>query len=131
MVMMEGMEYQEKQGKTVLFPEEFCSIIVDGVDQSTFGLPKFVTESESEDERGRAVKICLTGLLEHKKPAISYLYTVKEEHKTGANHVLETIDRFIFDLAASGLLLPMLYVQVYNCKERTKIDKCLRVWSFS
>lgn len=38
----------KKQGKAVLFLENFCSIIDDGANQSAFGLPHFVAKSKEQ-----------------------------------------------------------------------------------
>ena len=47
-----------------LHSSKYCSIIVDGADQSAFGLPHFTTKPKSN--RGHALKVKLIGLLEHK-----------------------------------------------------------------
>lgn len=83
-----------KQDKAVVSPEKLSSIIVDSQDQSTFGLPHSVTKSK--DDRGTAVKSRLIGLLENKKPANFYLYTMTVEHLRGANQIVETIHRIFF-----------------------------------
>lgn len=42
MEMREQTEYENKQDKSVLFPENCCSIIADGADKSSFGMPLFI-----------------------------------------------------------------------------------------
>lgn len=126
-VMKEQMEHIKKQDKEILSLEKFWYIIFNGKYQSALVLSHFITNSKNE--RSRTLKTRLIGLLEHKKPANLYLYTTTKKQEPGASHVLETMHRFISDLAASGQLPPTLYVQVKNCTKGDEIDTCLRVWS--
>lgn len=71
MVVEELMEHKKKQSKAKLFPQKFCSVILDGVDQLAFAWPHFLMKAKVE--RCRALKICLKGLVEHKRPANLYL----------------------------------------------------------
>ena len=45
MVWRERMEYQKKAERAILNPKQFCSICVDGADQSAFGLPHFAVKT--------------------------------------------------------------------------------------
>ena len=45
-----------------LEPNRYLSIIVDGADQSAYGLPHFCTLTK--DQRGHAMKVKLVGILE-------------------------------------------------------------------
>lgn len=85
--MKEQMEYKKKQDKAISLPEKFCSIIIDGAGASAFGQHHFVTKSKHE--RDRALKARLKGLVELKKPAYFYLYTMTEDHEMAAKGIAE------------------------------------------
>lgn len=117
-VSRERMAYQKKKDRARLRGSEFCSIIVDGADQSAFGLPHFTTTPKSQ--RGHALKVKLVGLLEHKLENQLYLYTMTQEHETGANHIVEVLHRFINAKASEGPLPPKFFVQLDNCTRENK-----------
>lgn len=73
-------------------PSDYMSIVVDGADQSAFGLPHFVTVTK--DTKGHAIKIKLVGLIEHGVDNRIALYTMSENFETGANHVVECLHRY-------------------------------------
>lgn len=54
MVMQEQMEHKMNQNKSILFPQKFSSIMLDGLDQSAFVLPLF--EANPEHEQHNALK---------------------------------------------------------------------------
>lgn len=62
MVLSEQMHYCAKQKKAKISPAQFCSIIVDGVDQPEFGFLYFMTKAK--DVRQRALKVRLIGSLD-------------------------------------------------------------------
>ena len=62
-IARERREYKKKKDKARLQPTEYLSMIVDGADQSAFGLPHFVIKTK--DDRGHSLKVRLLGLLEH------------------------------------------------------------------
>ncbi len=114
----ERLEYQKKKDRAKLDPSEYCSIIVDGADQQAFGIPHFITKTKNQ--KGFSLKVNLIGLLEHGISNNLYLYTMTEDHETGANHIIETIHRFINDRRTKGPLSPKFFVQVDNCSRENK-----------
>ena len=112
------MEYQKKKDRARLNQAEFCSLIVDGADQSAFGLPHFTTKPKSQ--RGHALKVKLIGLFEHLIENRLTLFTMTEEIETGANHVIEVIHRFLNAKRSEGALPPTLFVQLDNCSGENK-----------
>lgn len=118
MVALERREYKMKRDRAILRPDDFCSIIVDGADQSAFGLPHFITTTKQV--RGHAMKVKLVGLLEHGKPNKLRLLTMTEEHETGANHIVEAIHRFLLDRARQCVLPRTLFIQLDNCTRENK-----------
>lgn len=101
-VTRERREYYKKRDNAVIHPEDCCSIIVPGADQSAFGLPHFVTKRKVEN--GHALKVKLIGVLEHRRHNQLYLFTMTEQHETGANHIIEAIHQFIHHKSKASTL---------------------------
>lgn len=70
------------------------SIIIDGSDQSAFGLSHLATTTK--DLRGNSIKMRLIVLLDH-CPAKHWLtlFTLGEENDTGPNNFIEALHRFL------------------------------------
>ncbi len=118
MVNDERMEYQKKKDRARLNPSEYCSIIIDGADQRAYGLPHFVTKTK--EQKGLAMKLKVIGLLEHDLQNVLHIFTMTEEHETGANHVVECIHRFLNSRRNRGVLPRILFVQMDNCTRENK-----------
>lgn len=95
MVSMERRQYNIKRDRDTLSHADLCSITIDGADQCAFGLPHFMTTTKQKLEN--SLKVKLVGLLEHGKPNTLRLFTMTEEHKTGANHIVAKEPRFLLD----------------------------------
>ncbi len=114
----ERMYYQKKRDRARLEGARYCSVIVDGADQSAFGLPHFTSSTKSQ--RGQAMKVKLVGVLEHSIENALTLHTMTEEHATGANHIVEAIHRFLNGRRAAGPLPPTFFLQLNNCSRENK-----------
>ncbi len=114
----ERREYKKKRDKARLQPTQYLSIIVDGADQSPFGLPHFMIKTK--DDRGHTLKVRLIGLLEHNQQNRLRLFTLTEEYPTGANHVIEAIHRFLGERVNQATLPRTFYLQVDNCTRENK-----------
>ena len=108
----------KKRDKARLQPDQFLSIIIDGADQSAFGLAHFMVKSK--DDRGHALKVRLIGLLEHNQLNRLRLFTLTEEYPTGANHVVEAVHRFLTDRINQSVFPRTFYIQVDNCTKENK-----------
>ena len=117
-VSRERLYYKMKRDKASLHPAEQWSIIMDGADQSAFGIPHFVEKTKGQ--RGHALKVKLVGILEHARENVLRLLTVTEEHETGSNHIVEALHRFIQDRSSSSSVPPRLYIQLDNCTRENK-----------
>ena len=117
-IARERREYKKKRDYARLQPNKYLSIIVDGADQSAFGLPHFMIKTK--DDRGHSLKVRLIGLLEHNQQNKLRLFTLTEEFPTGANHVVEAIHRFLSDRVHSSELPRTFYIQVDNCVKENK-----------
>lgn len=60
--MSERREYRKKSEMAILYPKEFCSMIIDGADQSAFRLPHFAVKTKGLT--GHAMQAKLVGVLE-------------------------------------------------------------------
>ncbi len=118
MVGRERREYKKKRDKARLQPTEYMSMIVDGADQSAFGLPHFMIKTK--DDRGHTIKVRLVGLLEHNQVNKLRLFTLTEEFPSGANHVIEAIHRFLAERINESALPRVFYIQVDNCTKENK-----------
>lgn len=114
----ERMEYQKKKDRSRLNPSDYCSIIIDGADQRAYGLPHFTTKTK--EQKGLAMKLKVIGLLEHDVQNVLHVYTMTEEHETGANHVIECIHRFLNTRRNKSPLPRTLFVQMDNCTRENK-----------
>lgn len=101
-VMSDRLQYQKRQNNAILYPDRYFSTIIDGVDQSTFAIFYIVTKTTYI--KGKAMKFRLIKVLEHHKANILHLFTMGGEHETGANHVVETLHRFVTHLASCRCL---------------------------
>ena len=79
-IAQERMEYKRKRDIAVFNPNEAWSVIIDGADQTAFGLPHFHTNIKSQ--RGHTMKVKLVGLLEQNVGNKLRLLTMIEDHKT-------------------------------------------------
>jgi len=123
MVMRERREYMKKCQKAGLHPAEYCSVIIDGADQSAFGLPHFTFKTK--DTKGHSLKVKLVGLLEHGPVKHLSLYTMTEEYETGANHVIEVLHRSLSSKHETSGLPHTLFIQVATAQGRIRFDTSL------
>ena len=117
-VTRERTTYQKKKDRGRLVSSEYCSLIIDGADQTAFGLPHFTTATKAQ--RGHAMKVKLVGLLEHRLQTRLTLMTMTQEHQTGSNHVIEVLHRFLDRKRKEGPLPKNLFVQLDNCSRENK-----------
>lgn len=113
--------YEVRQSLAEENPSKYCSIILDGADQTNFGLPHFPTSTKSD--KGHKLKCKIVGCLEHvlRGGEKLSLYAMTEEYETGANHVIEVAHRVLQrKKQESGKLPPHLFVQVDNCVRENK-----------
>lgn len=118
LIEMERREYKKKREQAMLHPDRYCSIIMDGADQSAFGLPHFMVKTK--DVRGHSLKVKVVGVLDHGRPNRVTFLTMTEEQETGANHIIETLHRVLSMRAKRGSLPPELYIQLDNCTRENK-----------
>jgi len=132
MVSKERREYQKKCEQAALYPSKFTSLIVDGADQSGYGLPHFTVTTKATV--GHGLKVKLIGVLEHGSNKNLSLYTMTPEFETGANHIIEALHRTLAAKDVARGLKGTLYLQVDNCTRENKNTflfsyvECLVAW---
>ena len=113
------MEYKKRRDSAILSPDEYLSIIVDVVDQSSYGIPRFMVKTKKY--RGHSMKVRLLGLLQHAVPHKLHLYSMTEGHSTGANHIIEAILLTVtYIIRKKGKLPRRLFLQFDNCTRENK-----------
>ena len=117
-VACERREYMKKVELAILRPAKYLSAIIDGADQHDFSLPHFVTKIK--EARGNGMRTHLIGALRHSSNKALRLYTMSDDHATGSNHIVETVHRFIQDVAARGYVPKHFFLQLDNCVRENK-----------
>lgn len=115
-VMRERIEYRKNRERATISPCTCASFIIDGADQSAFGLPHFCTNVKSTT--GNAMKVRLIGALQHGSPNKLLLMTLTEEYETGANHIVQALHVCLN--SHEGDLPDHLYLQLDNCTRENK-----------
>lgn len=132
MVSRERREYQKRCELAALYPSQYTSLIVDGADQSGYGLPHFTVNTKATV--GHSLKVRLIGVLEHGARKHLSLYTMTAEFETGANHIVEALHRTLSSKALGSKLQGKLFLQVDNCTRENKNSflfcylECLVAW---
>lgn len=91
----------------------------------------------TKDDRGDSLKVRLEGSLDHGKPNNLFLFTMTEEHETGASQVVAAVHRFISHRSRSKPLPPTFSIRVDNCPQENKnrymfaFLECLLHWRVS
>lgn len=93
--------------KTSIIPLDYMSIVLDGADQTAFGLPHFV--SITKDTKGYALKVKPIRLIENGVDYRVALNTMMENFETGANHIIECL--YMFHNKRNGQIgLPWIFI---------------------
>lgn len=90
----------------------YMCLIIDGTDQSSFGLLHFAVKNKTET--GNAIKFKLIGTIIHGSPNTLIFCSLTQDHQTG-NHIIETWHRCLNDIDVP--LPPTLFIQVENCSK--------------
>lgn len=89
--------------RTAVRPSEFCFITKDCANQFAYFTPQFTFRTKVEEDW--SLKAELVGLLVHERLNHLYLYTLTDEHETGANRIAETL-YWVFNNQAIKCSLP-------------------------
>lgn len=97
-------------------PKRYASFIIDGADQSAFGLPHFTVKTKSQT--GHAIKVRLVGVINHGRPNKLFLLTMADNFESGANHIIESFHRALNGF--EGVLPRSAFIQLDNCTKENK-----------
>lgn len=99
-------------------PNKYMSIIMDGADQSAYDLPHFCTSTK--DDRGFGLAVRMVGIKELSRRDAVQFYLLTEESETGANHIVESMHRYINKVSDCRTLPPTSFVQLDNGTRQNK-----------
>ena len=113
----ERQVYYTRQKLTKAHPDEYLTLILDGADQSSFGLPHFF--QRTKETSGVKIPMKLYGAIVHHRR--QFVYTVPPNAPTGPDLVIEILYRvFKFVKAKEGSLPKSLYLQLDNTTSQNK-----------
>ena len=110
-IRAERQMYYDKRRKAKLNRDEYMSIIIDGADQSAYGLPYFYQSSKATE--GPKVRCKLYGVIVHGRS--THLYALPMNYHSGVNMTVQVLhDTLTYELTVHGRLPPTLYLQLDN-----------------
>lgn len=128
-VSRERREYRRKTELATLHPSSYLSLVVDGADQTKFALPHFCTSVKYQ--QGHGIAVHLIGLLRHGAINKLRLFTMTDEHASGANHIIEPIHRLINEIEyTEGGLPATLFLQLDICWRENKNRFLMAYWEY-
>lgn len=118
-VASERRGYELRKLQSCREPKHYLSLVIDGADQSSYGLPHFL--QKSKEDKGHKIAVKIVGVLMHGVENDLYLFSMVEGFETGANHVIESLHRALDRKKRKlGMLPPTLFVQADNCTRENK-----------
>ena len=113
----ERQAYYNNQKRASEDRKSYLSLILDGADQSSFGLPHFF--QRTKETSGMKVPMKLYGVLSHGRGA--YAFTVPPQAPTGSNLTIEILYRVMKDVKQTERQLPRtLFLQLDNTTGQNK-----------
>lgn len=85
-------------------------MVADVAHEPKFALPLFTTRVK--DQRDHGVSVHMIGIPCHLQANSLRLFTMTDEHATGANHIIESIQRLLNECADAGPISGILYLQL-------------------
>lgn len=111
-VMNEQLQYAKRQEKPFLSWPILLNCHRWGR-QGYIRTPLLVTSQKNLS--GKAMKVRLVGTLEHHKLNILNIFTTTGKNEAEADHIVETLHRFVTDLASRRCLLETISIQMNKC----------------
>jgi len=90
----ERMGYNKRRQNAKDYPDKYASIILDGADQSAFGLPHWPVATKST-QKGEKLKFHVIRILELGNINHLTLLTMTIEFPSGANHIIEVFHSWL------------------------------------
>jgi hypothetical protein len=131
----ERSTYYLRRTQAVQYHNDYLSIIIDGADQSAYGLPHFC-EKDKLSSNMLKMPVYLMGALVHGYRAYGFTYLKNIKH--GSNIVLECLHHILCDvLATRKHIPPIIFLQLDNTSKQNKNKYilaclcCLIAWGVS
>ena len=117
-VRRERQSYYARTHHAKTHKDESLSVILDGADQSAYGVPHFAMKSKTI-EAAHKVALKIMGAIVHGRD--NYAYTYLPNIKHGSNITIEVLHRILLDQVNKyGKLPPVLYLQLDNTSKQCK-----------
>jgi hypothetical protein len=118
MTLEERMEYSRGRTAAMNEPDQYMSLIIDGMDQNTTWVPKF--KQSVKGIESRYIKTHLCGILVHGIGLYCHVW-IDAHYKHDSNQVVTSIMEVIRDVKRRhGRLPPYLRIQADNCGRENK-----------
>ena len=114
----ERTTYYIRRNAAIYFPQDYLSLIIDGADQSAYGLPHFIEIDKSSSNQLK-IPVYLMGVLVHGYRTFGFTYLKNIKH--GANIVIECLHHVLVDYKTNkGSIPPVIYLQLDNTSKQNK-----------
>jgi hypothetical protein len=118
MTLEERMEYSRGRSAAMNEPDQYMSLIIDGMDQNTTWIPKF--KQSVKGIESRYIKTHLCGVLVHGIGLYCHVW-IDAHHKHDSNQVVTSIMEVVRDVKQRRSRLPLyLRIQADNCGRENK-----------
>ena len=118
-VERERRDYEKRRELSKRYPAKYLSLIIDGADQTSYGLPHFVFATK--EDKGEKIQMMIAGMLQHGMRKQLTLFTLTDDYESDANHIIEAIHRVLFRRKAERRKLPpVLFIVTNNCTRENK-----------
>ena len=119
MILEERMEYSHGREVAMNEPDQYLSLIIDGMDQNTIWVPKFKQSVKGIESRYMKTHLC--GVLVHGVGLYCHVW-IDAHHKHNSNQVATSIIKVLNDVKQQcGKLPSYLCIQADNCGRETKM----------
>jgi hypothetical protein len=117
-VKRERLSYLVRQRLSIMYPDRFLSLIIDGADSSTMQIPHLAERSHASDACPK-IKMHILGCIAHGRD--TYAFTCPPHIAQGHNITIQVIDRVLLDIKKKeGAIPPVLHIQLDNTTKQNK-----------
>jgi hypothetical protein len=117
-VKRERQSYLVRQRLSIMYPDRYLSLIIDGADSSSFMLPHLAERSHASDACPK-VKMHVLGCIAHGRD--TYAFTCPPHIAQGHNITIQVIHEVLLEIKRSeGRIPPILHIQLDNTTKQNK-----------
>ncbi|XP_074653607.1 uncharacterized protein LOC141907763 [Tubulanus polymorphus] len=118
-VMLERYAYNMRKKMAIEEPQEYLSLIIDGMYQNKTCIPHFVGPRSKEMSAAEVLKTHVTGVISHGHN-FRKCYVDVLQYKHDSNLTINILVKTLWKLSQNGRLPRTLYVQADNCSRENK-----------